>query len=65
MAEQECLLWWKSPLPFQSWHARSISVSTLALVVDKFMLNIDLCLPHVVWKVYMRPEPHATGLTHS
>jgi hypothetical protein len=64
-AEQACLLWLKSPLPFQSWDARFISVLTLALVVDKFLLYIDLCLPHVGRKVYTRPEPHATGLTYS
>jgi hypothetical protein len=52
-----------APIPI--WDARFISVLTLALVVDKFLLNIDLRLPHVVRKVYMRPEPHATGLTYS
>ena len=49
----------------QSWDARYISVLTLALVMDNFLLSIDLCLPHVVRKVYMRPEPRATGLAYS
>jgi len=51
--------------PFQSWDARFSWVSTLALVADKFLLNIDLCLPGVVRKVYMRPKPHATSLAYS
>jgi hypothetical protein len=65
MAEQECLLWLKSPLRLRSWDERFTSVLTLALVVDEFLLNIDLGLPDVVRKVYLRPEPHATGLTYS
>jgi hypothetical protein len=36
----------------------------LALVEDKFLLNIDLCLLHVLWIIYMCPEPHATGLAY-
>ena len=51
--------------PFKSWDARFISVLTLALVVDEFLLNIDLCLPKVVRKVYMRPKSRATGLAYS